>query len=123
MSEVLTHAPPLLEEFLDWGRDVSRLGIEAEIPVYLSHEFEHCLQQWTSGGKRRARVVGKFPARRHALRIEDKLVRVQTLLAMVGHQRFDNGLPRRRCRKIRRFGGVYFQFTGGLNDQAVVRFL
>src|SRR3984893_11586096 len=103
MSEVLAHTAALLEERLDRGRDLGGLGIEGEIPVYFLHKIENRFQQRTSSRKRLARVVGEFPTCTHALRTEDKLVRVQTLLAMVAGHRLHNGLPGWRSGEIRPF--------------------
>src|SRR5271155_393637 len=123
MSEVLAYATAFLEERLDRGRDLGRLSIELEIPVYFSHEVENCFQQWTFCWKRVARVVCEFPTCSHALRAEDKLVRVQTLLAMVRGQRLHHGSPRRRSGTIRPVDAVHFQFAASFHDHAVVRFL
>src|ERR1700674_292450 len=123
MSEVLAHTTALLEELLNGGRDLGRLSIEAKIPVYFSHKIENRLQQRTPGGKRLARVVGEFPSCSRALRTEDKLVCIQTLLAMVVGQRLHNCPPGWRYGEIRPFDAVHFQFAVRLHDQAVVRFL
>src|ERR1700674_2394226 len=123
MSEVLAHTTALLEELLNGGRDLGRLSIKAKIPVYFSHKIENPLQQRTPCGKRLARVVGEFPTRPHALRAEDKLVCIQTLLAMVAAQRLHNRLPGWRSGEIRPFDAVHFKFAAGLHDQAVVRLL
>ena len=123
MGEVLANATAFLEECLDRSRDLGRLSIEAEIPVYFSHKIENRLQQRPSSRERPTRVVGEFPACPYALRTEDKLVRVETLLAMVPGQRLHNCLPGWRSGEIRPLDAVHFQFAAGLHDQAVVRFL
>jgi len=120
MGEVLANATAFLEECLDRSRDLGRLSIEAEIPVYFSHKIENRLQQRPSSREptRSRRVPCPY-----ALRTEDKLVRVETLLAMVPGQRLCNGLPGWRSGEIRPLDAVHFQFAAGLHDQAVVRFL
>src|ERR1700731_1386211 len=123
MSEVLAHTTALLEELLNGGLDLGGLSIEAKIPVYFSHKIENRLQQRTPCGKRLARIVGEFPTRPRALRAEDKLVCIQTLLAMVAAQRFHNRPPGWRSGEIRPFDAAHFQFAAGLHDQAVVRLL
>ena len=62
MSEVLAHAASLLEKRLYRSRDLSRLGIEVEIAVYLSRQIEGRFQQRTARGKRLTRIIGQFPA-------------------------------------------------------------
>src|ERR1700730_8482901 len=101
MSEVLAHTTALLEELLNGGLDLGGLSINANMQVNFSHKLEKPLQQRTPCGKRLAVVVGEFPTRPHALRAEDKLVCIQTLLAMVAAQRLHNRLPGWRSGEIR----------------------
>src|SRR5271167_1009594 len=84
MSEVLAHAAALFEESLNGGRDLGGLLVKAEILWDSAREIENRCQQWTSFGKRLARVGGQFRTGPHALGIENELIGIQDLVARVG---------------------------------------
>ena len=99
MREVLANPTPLFEEGLDRRGHLGRLGVKAEVLMDAGGEIEDRLEQRPSRSKGNLGVGGQLRLGGDADRIEDELVSVQPLLAVIARHGVAHRLPGWRFRE------------------------
>src|ERR1700722_17976864 len=121
MGEILANSATLFKEGFDGCGDFGGLGVKAEILVDARGEAEDRLQQGTSRRKRLASVGCQVWLRGDTEGVEDELIRVCSLRAMVGGYGVSHYYPGGRLGEDRVSEGMDFQLAGRLHGHPGVR--
>ena len=115
MSEILAD-PRRFSKNVSRGRHFGGFRVETEVFMNSSHQAENALKKGLPGRKRHARVPIQFRVRFGAAGVEDKLVRIQTCVAVVACEIIPHQFPVHGLGEIGRIFYSHLGFAGCLYD-------